>query len=200
MDTNDWVNILYLVLLLCFIVSGVFLRKDLSLIKVLKYSLAWIAIAVFCIILYSFRFEFEDLKHRILGEINPSLAQSNSSKQIIIKMSQGNHFFANIAINGVNVRFMIDTGASDLVLSPRDARRVGIDLSDLHFNKMYQTANGKVYGASVILDYLEFGSFSMKNVKASVNSADMGTSLLGMSFLRNFQSYEFSRDQLILTP
>ena len=94
---------------------------------------------------------------------------------------------------------MIDTGASDLVLSLKDAKKVGIDVRKLNFNKRYQTANGVTYGASVSLDQVEFGGVKFGNIPASVNNSQMGTSLLGMSFLRNFKKYEFYRDKLILT-
>ena len=94
---------------------------------------------------------------------------------------------------------MVDTGASDMVINQNDARRIGIDLSRLKFNRAYQTANGTSYGAGVRLKEVKFGDLVFQDIPASVNSADMGISLLGMSFLRNFSKYEFTRDQLILT-
>ncbi len=198
--SNNWLEILYLVILVTFIASQIMMRKDMSVNKALKYIGAWAGIALFCIILYSYRFEFESLRQRIAGEIYPSKVRNNDLGQVIINLSQDNHFYVDVKINGQKVRFMIDTGASDMVLNIADAKRVGINLENLVFNKIYQTANGKSYGASVNLDSLEFGEILMRNVRVSVNSADMGVSLLGMSFLRKFKKYEFYQDRLILTP
>tara|TARA_Y100000385_G_C13072959_1_gene629948 strand:- start:505 stop:1107 length:603 start_codon:yes stop_codon:yes gene_type:complete len=200
MQTNEWINILYLILLLAFIASSIFTRGNIPILRAIKYISIWAAIAIFVIILYSFRFDFIGLKNRFLGELNPSNIQVNSADKIIINMSYGNHFYANVKINNKNIRFLIDTGATDMVLSLRDARRVGIDLERLIFSKPYQTANGISYGASVILRDIKFGNLNLKNIPASVNNSDMGVSLLGMSFLRNFTKYEFYQDKLILTP
>lgn len=200
MQSNEWINILYLILLLAFIASSIFTRGNIPILRAIKYISIWAAIAIFVIILYSFRFDFIGLKNRFLGELNPSNIQVNSADKIIISMSYGNHFYANVKINNKNIRFLIDTGATDMVLSLRDARRVGIDLERLIFSKPYQTANGISYGASVILRDIKFGNLNLKNIPASVNNSDMGVSLLGMSFLRNFTKYEFYQDKLILTP
>ena len=200
MDNNEWVNILYLMLLLAFIASSIFTRGNMPFLKAVKYFSIWAAIAMFIIILYSFRFDFLEVKTRLVGVLNPSHIQVNSSDKIIINMSYGNHFYANVKVNNQNIRFMIDTGATDMVLSLRDAKKAGINIAKLIFNKPYQTANGISYGASVVLKDVKFGNLNLKNVRASVNSADMGVSLLGMSFLRNFKKYEFYQNKLILTP
>jgi aspartyl protease family protein len=94
---------------------------------------------------------------------------------------------------------MIDTGSSDIVINLEAAQKLGIDPKKLTFNKPYQTANGTSWGASVTLEEFQIGNVKFRNIPASVNNADMGTSLLGMSFLRQFRKYEFYRDKLILT-
>ena len=86
-----------------------------------------------------------------------------------------------------------------MVLNQKDARKIGINAKNLVFNRIYQTANGKSYGASVILNKVEINGLIFKQVPASVNSGNMGISLLGMRFLRNFKKYEFSQNKLILT-
>lgn len=200
MNNNEWLNAFYLVVILAFVISGVMTRKDMPFAKMAKYFAAWLGIALIVIILYSFRYNFADFKSRVVGELNPAYVQATNSGQIIINKSYDNHFYANVKINDVNVRFMIDTGASDVVLSLDDADRVGIDISKLIFNKPYQTANGTSFGASTIAKKIQFGNLQLRNVRISVNNADMGTSLLGMSFLSKFKKYEFYQDKLILTP
>ncbi|KKK93856.1 hypothetical protein LCGC14_2688680, partial [marine sediment metagenome] len=62
-----------------------------------------------------------------------------------------------VEIEGTPVRFMIDTGASDIVLTPRDAARIGLDVAALSFTQRYQTANGIVWRQPVTLSSLSPG-------------------------------------------
>ncbi len=112
--------------------------------------------------------------------------------------SQGGNFFIFGEANGVRVRFLIDTGASDTVLSPADAQAIGIDLRALDFSKVYSTANGMGRGASYTLDSLSVGPISVSPMPVSVNGAEMNSSLLGMTFLRRLRSFEIQGRRLIL--
>jgi aspartyl protease family protein len=199
MQNNDWQNFIYFALILVLLISSVASRRDLDFKKVLKYLAAWAGIGFVVVALYAYRFEFSDFKNRILGEVNPSRAQVKESGELVINLSQDGHFYLNVKINGVPVRFMIDTGASDIVLSLEEAKRVGIDVKKLRFDKTYQTANGKSFGSMVVLDEITVADVIFRKVSASVNSAEMGTSLLGMRFLRQFRKYEFYQDKLVLT-
>ncbi len=199
MQESDWQSFVYLAVLLVFLASSLFSRRDLDFRKIFKYLGAWAAIGFVVVALYAYRFEFADFKSRIAGEINPSKARVNDSGELVINLSQDGHFYLNTEINSKPVRFMIDTGASDITLSLEDAKKVGIDTKNLKFNKAYQTANGTSWGALVVLDEVVVGNVKFSNVGASVNSSKMGTSLLGMSFLRQFKKYEFYQDRLVLT-
>lgn len=196
---SDWINFIYLGVLLIFIASSIFARRDINIKKALNYFAIWSLIALTIIIIYSFRHGFGDLKGRVVTEIFPSKAVVNDSGQIVIASSQGGHFYVNAKVNGAPIRFMVDTGASDISISMSDAKRIGINVSRLNFNKPYQTANGISYGASIILDSIDIAGAKFYNVRASVNSGNMGTSLLGMSMLRKFRKYEFYQDRLYLT-
>lgn len=198
LQEGDWQNLVYSILLLTVLLGGLFLRRDVNYLKVLKYLGIWAAIALAIILLYSFRFEFADLKMRLLGELNPSAAKIGKNGELIINIAQDGHFYLDVKVNGKAVRFMIDTGASEIVLNALEAKRVGIAIEALEFNRVYQTANGKAFGALTTLDEIQVGDIKFYQVPASVNSSNMGISLLGMSFLRQFQRYEFYRDKLIL--
>lgn len=198
LQNNDWQQFIYLLVLLVVILMGVSARKNFAYSKLFKALGIWSLVVLVCVILYSYRFEFSDLKNRILGEINPSMARLAEGGKLVINLSQDGHFYLDTKINGSFVRFMIDTGASDIVLNRDDAIRAGIDVENLRFNKVYQTANGRSFGASIILNELEVSGVKFYNVNASVNNANMGTSLLGMSFLRRFKRYEFYQDKLVL--
>lgn len=199
LNSGDQQNFIYLALLLIMMIIGLFSRRDLGFGKILKYLGIWSAIGFVAIALYSYRYEFSDFKSRILGEINPSAARVTNNGELVINLSQDGHFYMNLKVNGIAMRFMIDTGASDIVISTQEAQRLGINLKKLLFNKRYQTANGTSWGASVTLSEVEVGNVKFNDVPASVNDADMGVSLLGMSFLTRFKKYEFYQDKLVLT-
>lgn len=101
-------------------------------------------------------------------------------------------------MNGVSVIFLLDTGASDIVLDPGDAVRLGFNLDRLAFTRRYQTANGVVKGAPIRLDSVQIGPIKLRNVSASVNGAPLGRSLLGMSFLDRLSGYGVENGTLIL--
>jgi aspartyl protease family protein len=190
-------NLVYLLILLSFLLSSLYMSRGLPLLQTIKYIAIWGVIALFGVALYAYRFEFSDFKDRIISEIDPSLVRLNGNK-IVINLSQDGHFYLNTKINGKVIRFMIDTGASDVALNLQDAKAIGINLKDLVFDKRYNTANGVVLGASVRLDEIEVASVKFYDIKASVNQGELDVSLLGMSFLREFRRYEFYRDKLIL--
>ena len=93
---------------------------------------------------------------------------------------------------------MIDTGATDIVLDPSDAKRLGIDLDSLKFDRPFGSANGIGYGAKTVVESLAVGPIQLSNVEVSINKAEMGASLLGMAFLKRLKSYSVSGGKLIL--
>ena len=86
-------------------------------------------------------------------------------------------------VNGVSLQFMVDTGASAVVLPSADARRAGINYL-AGARGLTQTANGVVPVYAVKLDTLRIGDITVNNVDATVIEGDkLNIALLGMSFL-----------------
>ncbi|MBL8669756.1 MAG: TIGR02281 family clan AA aspartic protease [Alphaproteobacteria bacterium] len=107
-------------------------------------------------------------------------------------------FVVLATVDGKPIRFLVDTGATVVTLSPEDARRLGMDLKALSFTQSFQTANGVGKGAPVTLGEVTVGGIAVKNVTASVNESAMQVSLLGASFLKRLTSYEVRQGELIL--
>jgi aspartyl protease family protein len=105
---------------------------------------------------------------------------------------------AILSVNGKPIEFMVDTGATEIVLSKDDAKKLGFDLSKLAFIGTAYTANGPVSSAPVRLESISLGPFHDENVRATVNGGDLFGSLLGMEYLRRFGSIEITRDAMIL--
>ncbi len=163
----------------------------------LRDAALWIAIGAVIFLGYSFRHDATSLGRRMLAELMPHKGQADADT-ITFTARAGGHFVAEAQVDGTDIRFLVDTGASDVVLSPRDARKLGFDLSRLSYDRIYRTANGTVKGAPVRLGRVRIGPIEFKDVRASVNGAPMSTSLLGMSFLSRLKSYEVTGDKLTL--
>ncbi|HET7363027.1 MAG TPA: TIGR02281 family clan AA aspartic protease [Burkholderiales bacterium] len=92
------------------------------------------------------------------------------------------HFFADAAVNGIPMRFVVDTGATAVALSAADALRLGIDWRKGDRRTM-QTANGATTGYLVKLDKVRVGGIELHDVDGVVLEQGLGVGLLGMSFL-----------------
>ncbi|MCF7700680.1 TIGR02281 family clan AA aspartic protease [Loktanella sp. M215] len=136
------------------------------------------------------------------GDIRQSIAPQQSvmtGGDIVLPRQVDGHFYAQLDVNGHPVTFMVDTGASQIVLSAADAARVGIDTATLRYLGQASTANGVVRTALVTLDSVTLGDVTQADVRAVVNQGAMDGSLLGMTYLRNFSNIQMTADDLILT-
>jgi aspartyl protease family protein len=140
-----------------------------------------------------------DIKSRVVGMFDPTGGQLRDGKIIFRKSSDG-HFYARATINNVPVEFVVDTGATDLVLTKADAKRIGVDLTQLNFNRAVSTANGITRSADVTLKTVILGGKTFRNVSASINDGELDIGLLGMQFLSRFGSLKMTADQLELIP
>ncbi|MBV9989720.1 MAG: TIGR02281 family clan AA aspartic protease [Alphaproteobacteria bacterium] len=137
--------------------------------------------------------------YRQLGsELVPAYPSQAGPDVMVFTENRDGDFAVIGTVNGATVEFTVDTGASDIVLAPDDARRAGIDMAALNFNRSYETANGEGRGAAAVADTLQIGPVTLSNVPVSVNGAPMRSSLLGMAFLRRMRSFEMKGRKLYL--
>jgi aspartyl protease family protein len=117
--------------------------------------------------------------------------------EITLPRARDGHYYLTLEIAGQPVEFMVDTGASSVVLTREDAQKLGIDPDTLVYLGTAQTANGIVRTARVTLDDVRLGDFTDPTLKAYVNDGDMGGSLLGMDYLGQFH-IEIAADRMVL--
>ncbi len=115
-----------------------------------------------------------------------------------IRAGRDGHYALDARVNGATVRFLVDTGATSIVLRREDAKRAGLHVREHNFTARARTANGLVRTAPVVLRDLRIGSLTVRNVEALVNEGPLHQSLLGMDFLRRLDGYEVTGDKLIL--
>lgn len=128
----------------------------------------------------------------------PALSQgADGVPQVVLERNRAGHFVATGSINGVPVRFLVDTGATDVALPLPLARRLELPLRP---GGMSNTANGTVRTWSTQLDRVELGGLVARQVRASVLPNMPGDDvLLGMSYLRHLEMIQRG-NTLILRP
>lgn len=119
-------------------------------------------------------------------------------EEMVIPAGPNGHFLVTAQIDGVEILFLVDTGASQVILTAEDAERLGYRADDLEFSQRFETANGTILGAPLLLPYFQIGDLEIEDVQSSVILAPMSTSLLGMSFLSRLESFEVREEGLIL--
>lgn len=191
LGSNDWTTLIYNLLFLVMLVSSLLIRTSTERGNKIKQLAIWLVIIFSGVIIYNNR-------NTILKNFIPYVAKDTGDKRLEIQKSNDNHFHIVLKINGVNVLFMIDTGATTTSLTIKDAERVGIDVSKLIYNQVVNTANGRIYNASSEVNNIEIGSFKIDSMWVLVNKDMRGSSLLGMNFLNRLRGYEVNQDRMIL--
>jgi aspartyl protease family protein len=194
----DQTNALQALGLLALVSSGVVYARGVKLGEAARNAAIWIGIAAIALIGYSFRTELSDAFVKVRGEVIPAYAISTAPREMTVTRSADGGFYIQGQVGGAPVRFVIDTGANGVLLSPDDAKRAGIDLDTLKYASPAETANGVAFLAQVTLPSLTVGELKLSDVPAAVNQAPMSSSLLGMAFLRQMDTVEIKGDQLTL--
>jgi aspartyl protease family protein len=166
----------------------------------LRNAAIWVAIFVVLTGIMSFKDDAAFIGKRFLGALSPMQGMAHDDGSVSFPAGPDGHFHIQAMVNGGRVTFMVDTGASDIVLAPNDARRIGFDPDMLEFDQLAETANGTVSGAAIRLDSLTVGPIDMGGVPATVNGADMSESLLGMEFLNRLHGWRVENGVLTLVP
>ena len=117
-----------------------------------------------------------------------------------IAKSDDGHYWAEAAVNGEEVRFLVDTGASAVALTPDDALRLGFDPKTLNYAFTVTTASGQARAAEVKLNTVAVAGAEVDNVDAYVIESGLKQSLLGMTYLGRLSQFEATKSALILRP
>lgn len=165
--------------------------------KMRQFS-GWMAVFLVLVTLYSFRSELETTKNRLIAAIFPSVGFEKKPGERQFFRSSNGHFHIEARVNGHPVSFLVDTGASDIVIAPHLAASLGFDLQPSDYTRVYHTANGLGRGAPVILSSFQIGHLKISDLPASINGAPMPHSLLGMRFFNRLRGYQVDGETLTI--
>lgn len=172
----------------------------------LRRALLWFGLTLGCASVVTGDHSLPGLARSVKASPESGVAQSAPGEPplaptvnaLVYPIGARGHIFLDALVNGVPVRFLVDTGASLVTLSPADARVVGFGPHQLAFDQRASTANGSARMASLKLREIRLGRLSVDDIPAAVID-NLKFSLLGMSFLNRLQSYEVRNGKLTIT-
>lgn len=197
-SANDQIRLTRGVLLLALLGSGVVFARQFTWQETARNIAIWAGIAAVLVFGYTFYQQISDVALDARSHLVPGYPTTIDPHTMVLREDRDGDYIAIGQVNGVAVKFLVDTGASDIVLSPGDAERVGVNLSSLRFNRTSETANGEGHGAAYTVDTLTIGDLTLFNIPVSINQAPMNASLLGMDFLKRMKSFEMRNHRLYL--
>lgn len=185
-------QLIYLVVLLVMVAGWFFMQTRQGLNRTLQYAAVWGMIFVGGAAAVG-------LWQDITRDARQPQISISGANQIILPRARDGHYYLTAQINAAPIRFVVDTGASEMVLTQADARRAGINPDELAYMGRANTANGQVRTAFVRLDEVRLGPVTDHDVAAVVNEGEMEQSLLGMGYLQRWGRIEITGGELILT-
>ena len=160
----------------------------------------WGATFVVLMAAYSYQDELTAIGQRTYAYMVPGTAMETGVRgEAMVARGRDGHFHVRAEVDGGRVDFMVDTGASSVVLTEADARKAGIDVSRLLYDVEVATANGRAKAAEVMLAAVTVGEIQVTRVRAMVaRPGQLETSLLGNSFLSRLKSFTVEGSKLTM--
>jgi aspartyl protease family protein len=158
----------------------------------LMMVLAWIIVIVLLAIYFNrYTARQYNPNQSLSGAVNAA-----GAKEIVLKRNRNNHYVFRGKINGMDVIFFVDTGATSVTIPEPIAKKLGLQKG---FPQYVQTANGTVKAYSTSLQSLTMGNIQLFNVNAIINPGMGGNDiLLGMSALKNLQLQQVNGELRII--
>ena len=201
--TNDKFVSAASTLLILAAVGTRFIGNGQPLSQTLRHAGFWIVIGIGLIGAYQYRFAFQDFASKVTHGLVPSRPHSTTGEDgavsVTIGKANSGHFEVDAKVNGAATHFLIDTGASGIVLTSLDAANIGIDANSFSFIVPVSTANGNAMAAPVQLAQVEIGGIVRTNLRALVaQQGRLDQSLLGMDYLNTLSSFTVKQDEMLL--
>lgn len=149
------------------------------------------------------------MQHATVASIAPTTTSAHrdapiepnpgNTRAIVVAADSHGHFRVDGRVDARPMDFVVDTGATMVALTARDAETLGIHPAPSEYTIAVSTANGTARAAPVTLSKVEIGSITIRDVSAMVMPENaLNQNLLGMTFLSRLQRYEYSNGRLVL--
>jgi aspartyl protease family protein len=191
MDTNDVMRLAYLVLLLVAVGGWFLVEGRANLGRTMRMALAWGLIFLGVVAGFG-------LWSDVRTDLVPRQSFVGEAGRVEVPRAFDGHYYLTLMLDGTPVEFVVDTGATEMVLSREDASRIGLDPERLAYTGIAMTANGQVRTARARVGDVTLGPIRDRDVTVAITDGEMPGSLLGMTYLQRFDRIEISDGRLIL--
>lgn len=190
---------IYLLAILIFVASALMVRR-VPIGRGLKMFAGWVIIFLAAFVAFSLKDDIVGFANQVLDERRAeTTGVAQEDGELRIRQSLDGHFWVTAKLNGQEVRFLIDSGATTTSISAGTARRAGVERSG-GIPAMVQTANGLVAVDRGRAERLQVGHIERENLAVHISEAFGDMNVLGMNFLSSLSGWRVEGRNLILQP
>ena len=199
MNAEDGPSLIWGVVMIMLLVSSLAARR-LAAGQLAKIALAWIAIFAALFVVFSFRFELLSVWERVRSEFSGTAGQNYVGEAIAVKRQDDGHYWVRTQINGKDVDFMIDSGATTSAVNTKTAAETGLSVDSGGYPIFIETANGRVKAYRGVAQTFQLGPLKLEDHKVVVSENFGDTNVLGMNFLGSMKSWKVENNVMTLQP
>ncbi len=199
MNAEDGPSLIWGIVMVMLLVSSLAARR-IAAGQMAKMALAWIAIFAAMFVIFSYRFELLSVWERMKSEFSGTAGQSYVGEAIAIKRQDDGHYWVRTQVNGNDVDFMIDSGATTSAINRTTATETGIAVDDGGYPIFIETANGRVKAYRGVVQSFQLGPLKLTDHKVVVSDNFGDTNVLGMNFLESMKSWKVEDNVMTLQP
>ena len=194
MMTNDvMLGGVYILMAVMLVIGSLMARRE-PLAKLLTMAMAWIVIFAAGFVLFTFRDDFGYLAQRLKAEaIGTPVTEGRETR---IPMALDGHFWVHAKLNGRDVKFLVDSGATMTTIGRQTANAAGVAVSP-RADEFVRTGNGIIRVSSGTADEITVGSIVRRNVGLQVADND-DLNVLGMNYLSSLSRWGVEGRWLVL--
>jgi aspartyl protease family protein len=195
--TNDlMLGGVYIVMAVMLVLGALISRRE-PVAKLLTMALAWIAIFAAGFVLFTFRDDFGWVAQRLKAEaIGTPVVEGRETR---IPMAIDGHFWVEGRVNGVPVKFLVDSGATMTTIDLATARKAGVEVAERP-DQFVRTGNGIIRVSSGRARELVIGDITRSDIGVQVAGNDDNLNVLGMNFLSSLSRWGVQGRWLVLVP
>jgi aspartyl protease family protein len=194
--TNDLMLGGVYILMAIMLVLGALMSRREPIARLLTMMLAWVAIFAAGFVLFTFRDDFGWVAQRLRAEaIGTPVEEGRETR---IPMAIDGHFWVNGTLNGKDVKFLVDSGATMTTIDRGTALRAGVDVSGRR-DQFVRTGNGIIRVSSARAAELRIGGITRRDVGLQIADND-DLNVLGMNFLSSLSRWGVEGRWLVLVP
>ena len=193
MTNNVMLGGLYLLMAVMLLVGSLMARREPAA-KLFTMGLAWVAIFGAGFILFTFRDNLGWVAQRLKAEAVGTPVQQGVETRI--PMAIDGHFWVDAQVNGKDVRFLVDSGATMTTIDRRTASAAGLQLSNKR-DQFVRTGNGIIRVSSSRAEEIRLGEITRRDVGVQVTDND-DLNVLGMNYLSTLSRWSVEGRWLVL--